>query len=361
MIDIFLLQWQRLRRRPFMVLAMIAMTAFFIFFIGGSNTGDTQSSIPVYFSEEVDDSTRETLMEEVQTLEGFDFYLDEWTNMKEEVALGDVAFGVQLAENHYTFLVSAENELQSLVDNHLRTIYQEKLLMDQLPDEADQEAFAVELENPPIEVISETEGQPGLSLNNQLHVLFGMTLFFAIYTIVFSLGEVAEEKQRGSWDRLILSPVRKWQLYLGHLSFAFIIGYLQICSVFLMFEFVFDFTIGTSWPAVLLIAACYTLAIVSLGMLLIGLVQKSSQLGAVVPVVAVSMAMLGGAYWPLEVVNNHIVLVIAELIPVKHAMEALKGVAMYGEHLWDVTQPLAILLLMSALFMGVGINLMERR
>ncbi|MBY7142981.1 ABC transporter permease [Virgibacillus sp. NKC19-3] len=361
MIDIFLLQWQRLRRRPFMVLAMIAMTVVFIMFIGGSNTGENQSSIPVYVTEEVDTPTQEALMEELQTLEGFRFYLDEWSNMKEEVALGDVVFGVELAAEHYTFLISTENEYQSLVDNHLRTIYQEKLLVDQLTNEVDREALAAELENPPIEVNSETEGIQGSSLNDQLHVLFGMTLFFAIYTIVFSLGEVAEEKQRGSWDRLILSPVRKWQLYVGHVSYAFVIGYLQICFVFLMFAFVFDIMIGASWPAVLLIAACYTLAIVSLGMLLIGLVQKASQLNAVIPLVAVSMAMLGGAYWPLEVVSNNIVRMVAELIPVKHAMEALKDVTMYGESLLDVTQPLAILLLMSVLFMGVGINLMERR
>ncbi|GAB2568744.1 ABC transporter permease [Gracilibacillus alcaliphilus] len=361
--DIFLLQWQRLRRRPFMVLVMIAMTSMFVFFIGGANLGDDQLSIPVYFTDEVSETEQAELNEALKEMEGVSFYQEELEEMREAIVLGDVSFGLQLSNDHYTFVRSTENPYQSLVDNHLRSVYWEKLQMDRLTSEEEKAQVTAALENPPIVV----DGQMGESeqavfvYNNQLQALFGMTLFFAIYTIVFSLGEVAEEKQRGSWDRLILSPVRKWQVYLGHLLFAFFIGMLQISVVFLMFELFFDFTIGRNWPAVLLICACYTLAIVALGMLLTGLVKKSSQLSAVVPIISVSMAMLGGAYWPLEVVNSRVLLVIAEVIPVKHAMEALKGITMYGHGLTDLTQPLAVLLLMSVLCMGIGVNVMERR
>lgn len=188
-----------------------------------------------------------------------------------------------------------------------------------------------------------------------------MTLFFAIYTIVFSLSEVAEEKQRGSWDRIILSPIRKWQVYLGYLCFSFVVGLAQILLIFFMFEFLFDIHINEKWLEILLICIVYTFAIVALGMLMMGLVKKASQLSAVVPIVSVSMAMLGGAYWPIEIVDNQIVLFISEVIPVKHAMDALKAITVYGQDITDITQSLSILLLMGVLFMGIGINLMERR
>ncbi len=96
-------------------------------------------------------------------------------------------------------------------------------------------------------------------------------------------------------------------------------------------------------------------------MLLIGFVRKSSQLGAIVPIVAVSMAMLGGAYWPIEIVENHFVLALSKGIPVTYAMDALKGVTIYQQSLAENVQSLATLFLMGVICMGVGINLMERR
>ncbi|KAB8137535.1 ABC transporter permease [Gracilibacillus oryzae] len=366
MINIFTLQWQRLRRKPFMVLAMIAMTVVFIIFIGGA-TNQSEVSIPTSFSDEFPAEDKAALIEELNELEGFNFIETTYHKARENIALGIASFGVRLSEEDYRFIIGTENPNQAIVEQYISSIYWENLRIDQAVeqsgDEQTRQSIETSLERPLIEVdsqIGESEGDVFI-FNNQLQALFGMTLFFAIYTIVFSLGEVAEEKQRGSWDRLVLSPVRKWQVYLGYLSYAFVIGLVQIFAVFAMFQFFFGFDIGGKWLEVLLICVVYTFAIVSLGMLIIGLVNRSSQLNAIVPIIAVSMAMLGGAYWPIEIVSNKVVLAFSQVIPVTHAMEALKSITIYGENLTDITQPLSILLLMGVLCMGIGINLMERR
>ncbi|MFC4402636.1 ABC transporter permease [Gracilibacillus xinjiangensis] len=366
MMNIFLLQWQRLRRKPFMVLAMVAMTIVFIIFIGGASN-QSKISIPTSFADDFPQGDREEFIDHLNQLEGFQFIETNYEKARENIALGIASFGVVLAREDYRIIIGTENPNQAIVEQYISSTYWEELRIDQAVNQTGNEqlrqSIKESLERPPIVVesqIGESEGDVFL-FNNQLQALFGMTLFFAIYTIVFSLGEVAEEKQRGSWDRLILSPVRKWQVYLGYLSFAFVIGMAQILIVFAMFQHFFGFEIGGNWLEIFLICFVYTFAIVSLGMLLIGLVNRSSQLNAIVPIVAVSMAMLGGAYWPIEIVNNDIVLTISKVIPVTYGMEALKTVTVYGKDLVDITQPLSILLLMGVLCMGVGINLMERR
>ncbi|UOQ87363.1 ABC transporter permease [Gracilibacillus salinarum] len=359
---IFVLQCQRLRRKPFMTISMIALTFIFIMFVGGANAGQQTIAIPVHFSEDVSKETELWLIDKLEELDGFSFEDTELGQMREDVALGNVSLGITLAEGQYTIIASTENQNQMLIDNHLQLVYWEKLKLDQIAVE-DHIAVEEALQQPPIEVessLNETSSDVPL-FDNNLQALFGMTLFFAIYTIVFSLSEVAEEKQRGSWDRLILSPVRKWQIYIGYLSYAFVIGMVQMMLVFIMFDRLFDFDIGDSWLAIIVVCSFYTFAIVALGMLLIGLVNRSSQLNAVVPTIAVSMAMLGGAYWPSEIVDNQVVEFAAQLIPVTYAMDALKGVAIYGHPLQDITQSVVILFLMGVFFMGIGINLMERR
>ncbi|UOQ49983.1 ABC transporter permease [Gracilibacillus caseinilyticus] len=359
---IFVLQWQRLRRTPFMTISMIALTFIFIVLIGGANMGPQTIAIPIHFSGDVTEESKLWLKDKMEELEAFSFEETELAQIREDVALGNVSLGIKLEEDQYTIIASTENQNQMLVDNHLQLAYWEKLKLDQVAAE-DREAVEKALQQPPIKVkstIGETSGD-GVLFDNNLQALFGMTLFFAIYTIVFSLSEVAEEKQRGSWDRLILSPVRKWQIYIGYLGFAFVIGMVQMMLVFLMFDHLFHFDISDSWLAIIVICSFYTFAIVALGMLLIGLVNRSSQLNAVVPIIAVSMAMLGGAYWPSEIVENQVVQFASQLIPVTYAMDALKAVAIYGHPLQDITQPVVILFLMGVFFMGIGINLMERR
>ncbi|SER27512.1 ABC-2 type transport system permease protein [Gracilibacillus ureilyticus] len=366
MINIFTLQWQRLRRKPFMVLAMVAMTIVFIIFIGGANN-QSEVSVPISFTEGVSEAERTKLADQLNELDGFRFIETNEDKARENIALGVSSFGITLAEENYRFIIGTENPNQAIVEQYISSMYWEKLRIEQAVgpegDEHLRRTIEASLEDPSMDVVSqigESEGDVFI-YNNKLQALFGMTLFFAIYTIVFGLGEVAEEKQRGSWDRLILSPVRKWQIYLGYLSFAFVIGMVQIFAVFTMFHFFFGFDMGGRWLEIFIICLVYTFAIVSLGMLIIGLVNRSSQLNAVVPIIAVSMAMLGGAYWPIEIVNNEVVLAISKVIPVTHAMEALKAITVYGKGLADIAQPLSILLLMGVLCMGCGINLMERR
>ncbi len=364
--SIFILQWQRLKRQPLMIVSMIVMTMLFIFFIGGS-TDQSTIPIPTSFSDEISEEAQNDWIKELNELDGFTFQPIKEKVIKEQVALGNASFGLRVSSDSYTFITGTKDSNQAIVDQFLSNLYMENNQIEQVIKQTGNNQVETIVENkennPPVTVkasVGETDGDYFV-FDNKLHALFGMTLFFAIYTIVFTLSEVAEEKQRGSWDRLILSPIKKWQIYIGYLSYSFIIGMTQIIIVFVMFYYLFGFEIGSYWLEILSIVALYTFAIVSLGMLLIGFVRKSSQLGAIVPIVAVSMAMLGGAYWPIEIVENHFVLALSKGIPVTYAMDALKGVTIYQQSLAENVQSLATLFLMGVICMGVGINLMERR
>ncbi|MEW4226077.1 hypothetical protein [Rossellomorea marisflavi] len=89
--------------------------------------------------------------------------------------------------------------------------------------------------------------------------------------------------------------------------------------------------------------------------------KKSQHFNAVIPIVAVSMAMLGGAYWPLEIVNSPVMIAISKVIPITYGMEILKGITVNQLGLGDILYPVSILLLMGVLFLGLGLNFMEKR
>ena len=66
--------------------------------------------------------------------------------------------------------------------------------------------------------------------------MFGFTLFFVIYTIAYNVLPILIEKNEGVWDRMILSPLRKWEMYAANFIYSFVTGYLQVLLIFLDFR-----------------------------------------------------------------------------------------------------------------------------
>ena len=99
----------------------------------------------------------------------------------------------------------------------------------------------------------------------------------------------------------------------------------------------------------------------ALSILLTSIVKNAQQFNAVIPIISVSFAMIGGAYWPLELVESPVLLFLAKLNPVTYGMEILKGVAIYGYSFQELIFPISILLLMGVVMTVIGIRLMEKR
>ena len=72
----------------------------------------------------------------------------------------------------------------------------------------------------------------------------------------------------------------------------------------------------------------------------------------VMPLLAVSMAMLGGAYWPLELVSSQTIQILAKFVPLTYGMKALKGATVYGYDWSTLLYPKGIMTLMGVIGMG---------
>src|SRR5690625_3864934 len=197
--------------------------------------------------------------------------------------------------------------------------------------------------------------------DGRLHSLFGFTLFFVIYTIAYSVFQILVEKRSGVWDRMILSPVRKWEMYAGNFLYSFLVGYFQVFIIFCIFRYIMTVDFNGTFLQTLLILIPYVLAIVALSTFLIVIVISILQFNTITTIILISMAMIGGAYWPLEIVESKFMLTLSKIVPITYGMDALQSVTIYGQSMEEVLYPISILLLMSVVLTGLGIHLMEKR
>lgn len=364
--SVLLLQFTRLKRAPALVLSFFILTIIFVGMLAGS---ESEAKITVYtYSETLETSEVTSWIDTLNQSEEYDFQLVKNSEAKELIESGDINFALQLNKWNYKFLVGTEDENRIAVEQYVTQVFREETRLNELANksEFDENKFRSEvkvaLENPVISVeakANQTSSEASI-LSGNYQLLFGATLHFAIYTVLFSLMNIVEEKRLGTWDRLILSPIRKWQIYLGNLSYCFLIGFLQIAFVFLFFDYVYGYDFGSNFGAIILIIGSYIFSIVALGMLVMGLVKSPQQLQAVNPLIATGMAMLGGAFWPLEAVSNQLLLALSKGMPIFYGIDALKETIIYNKEIVDILQPVSFMLLFGVICMGIGINLMER-
>lgn len=296
----------------------------------------------------------------------FEFEVGEETQALESLRSGGSGLVLRLGTDSWRVLTAGENESSAALANLVDRTYREQLTLQRAAkgesDTVLAERVGEALRRPALRVNVVTVGSDSaFAYDARLQAAFGMGLFFVMFTILFGVNNILEERRLGLWDRVIVSPVSKAGMYAGHVTFTFLSGMLQLLLVFALFRFVFGVSTGPNLAAALLVLAAFALAITALGMVLAGLVGNAAQMNVVIPIVAVSSAMIGGAFWPIEIVSNPVLLALSRVLPLRPAMDALKGLAYHGWSFSAVLGAVGYLTAFAVACMVVGVWLVDRR
>ncbi|EKU94099.1 ABC-type transport system involved in multi-copper enzyme maturation, permease component [Alloiococcus otitis] len=351
------IQIKRLLKNPVMFLVNFGLTLAFVLVIGASQE-PAQIQVSTYTSDLHQSDLNQTV-ENLNQNDSFNFEIIQADQAREDLRMNRVPFVLDLQKNDYTLWVAREDGQVDLVDNYLKQkLGQEESIRqvrDQFPQAEIDLTPTINLENQYLE----GEGQGGQAY--QFQALIGQSLFFVTLTVFFLQSQLLEERTSGVWSRLIVSPLSKVQIYLGNLVHYYLAGVLQLVLSFIILTRLLGIEFGPGIYPMAVVILVFLFAIVALGILLVSISPSLTALNALIPIVTVAMAMLGGAFWPLEIVSNRFLLTLAEFIPIKHAMQGALSAINGQLELGDLGQVILILALMGVLFMGVGLNLMERQ
>jgi ABC-2 type transport system permease protein len=174
-----------------------------------------------------------------------------------------------------------------------------------------------------------------VKINNFDQIVPGYAVFFALFGINAAAATILQEKEDGTFRRLLIAPIQKYALLGGKLLAQFILTLMQLFVLFSIGYFAFHLDIG-SWPAVIALLVCTSFAATGLGILLVSVVKTRRQLNPIVTLVVLITSAIGGAWWPLFL-EPQWMQSIAKLGITAWAMEGLNGTMILGK---DFTQVL---------------------
>jgi ABC-2 type transport system permease protein len=176
-----------------------------------------------------------------------------------------------------------------------------------------------------------------------------LAMILMIMTMLLSAMGVVREKEIGTLEQLIVTPIRPWQLLVGKLTPFAVIGLVQMCLAAAVTVFGFGVPIRGSFLLLVGLTMLFILNTLGLGLLVSTLVQNQQQammgavFGAMVP-----MLYLSGLIFPIENMPPAIQ-AVTYAIPLRYYAEIIRGVFLRGSGL-SVLWPEAVILLV----MGVA-------
>ncbi|MGE0452024.1 MAG: ABC transporter permease [Vicinamibacteria bacterium] len=179
-----------------------------------------------------------------------------------------------------------------------------------------------------------------------------LAMVLMVMTMLLSAMGVVREKEIGTLEQIMVTPIRPWQLLVGKLAPFAIIGVIQVFLVTGVAVFGFGVPLRGSFLLLLGLTLLFLLSTLGLGLLISTLVQNQQQammlavLGAMVP-----MIYLSGLIFPIENMPRAIQLV-TYAIPLTYYAEIIRGVFLRGSGI-DVLWPQAAMLL------GMGVAILS--
>ncbi len=183
------------------------------------------------------------------------------------------------------------------------------------------------------QVAALTAGQ-AIKINTFDLAVPGYAIFFALFSINAAAATILQEKEDGTFRRLLIAPVQKYALLGGKLLAQFLLVLAQLTVLFTIGYFVFHLHLG-SLPAVIAILIGASFAATGLGILLVSLVKTRRQLNPIVTLVTLLTSAIGGAWWPLWI-EPAWMQQVAKIGLTAWAMEGLNGVMIFGKDFMGV-------------------------
>lgn len=183
-----------------------------------------------------------------------------------------------------------------------------------------------------------------------------IALILTLVTALMTALSLSREKERGSFEILLVSPLHPWQIILGKVLPYLGLAMINVVSVLIAAWIVFDVPLRGSIALLLSASVLFALVSLSLGVLIAAV--TSSQMAATLAALMGTMmpsTMLSGLIFPIDSMPLPL-RVISSIVPARWFIDIVRGVMLKGVGFFDVWQQLAVLTLMLAVLLVAAIR-----
>ncbi|HLK36068.1 MAG TPA: ABC transporter permease [Polyangiaceae bacterium] len=200
-----------------------------------------------------------------------------------------------------------------------------------------------------VERLSRTGARaPAMAIDLEPSILYNPELRTAVYIVPGLIGVIltmtmvmltsmalARERERGTLEQLIVSPVKRVELVVGKILPYVVIGYAQMAIILAFARVVFDVPIAGSLPLLFALAFMFIAANLAVGLFFSTLAQTQQQAMQMSFFFLLPNILLSGFMFPFEAMPRPAQW-ISQALPLTHFLRIVRGVVLKGSGFADL-------------------------
>jgi ABC-2 type transport system permease protein len=207
---------------------------------------------------------------------------------------------------------------------------------------------------PEVDVRVRPRYNPGLvSSFNIVPGLVGVLLTMTLVAITAMA--LVRERERGTLEQLIVTPVDRSSVILGKILPFVIVGYVQMTVVLALGHFILGVPMRGSLALLYLITLPFMIAILGVGLLISTAVKTQTQAMQLSIFYMLPSILLTGFMFPREAMPV-VIRELGLLLPMTYYITIVRGIALKNVGLGDVWQPAVVLVLFATLLVTVSVK-----
>jgi len=196
---------------------------------------------------------------------------------------------------------------------------------------------------PPLEVRTQVWYNPDLiSAYFNIPGVIGMILYFI--TALLTANSIVRERERGTIEQLIVTPVRSWELIVGKMLPYVFLGFIDVIEVLLIGHLWFKVPVRGDLALILLLSGLFVISSLGIGLFASTIARTQQEAMLTVMFMMLPSIFLSGFFFPLEAMPPILQLVSA-LVPLRYFLVIIRSLLLKGvgvAPIWDEIVPLMV-------------------
>jgi ABC-type multidrug transport system permease subunit/F0F1-type ATP synthase membrane subunit b/b' len=210
-----------------------------------------------------------------------------------------------------------------------------------------------------IEEVNLTGGPSHINTFDQNVPGFAVTFLMLGMLLGISLG-LLDEREWGTLERMRALPVGPSDFMLAKLFARFLVGVVQMIILLIVGWLAFDVSLGPQPPALLLPTCGIAFAGTAFGLVVAAIAKSRESVFSVGSVVMVTMAAVGGCWWPIDL-EPRWMRSVALAFPTTWAMDAFNDLMIRRRTVEAAFTPTAVMCAYGVLYLFAGLAIFRRR
>lgn len=182
----------------------------------------------------------------------------------------------------------------------------------------------------------------------------GYTVFGIFFIVQILAASILQEKQDGTFRRLLVAPLSRPSLLIGKLAPYYLVNIIQVVVMFAVGRIIFGMSLGHAPMGLLLVTLSVAAASTGMGLLVTALGKTPAQISGVSTLLALTLSAIGGMMVPTFAMPPFMQL-LSKISPHYWALVGYQDIIVRGLGTGEVVPEASILLGFAIVFFGFAV------